>query len=321
MEIEDKDQNVALVTGSSTGIGFETSLALARSGYKTYATMRDTSRKYPLKRIADNEDLSLEIIELDVNNAKSVTRAVRQILAKNNRINILVNNAGYGLFGALEDISMKETKRQFETNLFGTIRTLKEVLPKMREQRSGIIINITSIAGLVGIPAECMYCSSKFALEGLSESISYELQPYGIKVILIEPGVIATNFVPNICYPDMTKPKSPRTEIPLGSGTQQFEQNNENVYRDSKVTSYYSKTVDSFLAHYYNAMAHAPSPTLVSRVIIESINKAISSPNSQCFFRYTVGEDSKSLESARKYMSDSQFHEYVTKRMLENAET
>ena len=321
MEIGNENQDIALVTGCSTGIGFETALTLARNGYQTYATMRDTSRGYPLKRIIDKEGLSIEIIGLDVNYAKSVRQTVQHIVAENDRINVLVNNAGYGLFGALEDITMKQIKRQFETNFFGAIRTIKQVLPTMRKQRSGIIINITSIAGVVGIPGESIYSSSKFALEGLSESISYELQPYGVKVILIEPGVVATNFVPNICYPDITKPKSPRTEIPLESGIQQFEHNNENVYRDSKVTSYYSKTVDSFLAHYYNAMAHAPSPTLVSRVIMESINKAMSSPNSQCFFRETVGEDSKSLESARKYMSDSQFHEYVTKRMLKNAET
>jgi NAD(P)-dependent dehydrogenase (short-subunit alcohol dehydrogenase family) len=320
MEIGDENQNIALVTGCSTGIGFETALTLARNGYKTYATMRDTSRGYPLKRIIDKEGLPIQIIELDVNYAKSVRQTVQHVIAENDRINILVNNAGYGLFGALEDITMKQIKRQFETNFFGAIRTIKQVLPTMRKQRSGIIINITSIAGLVGIPGESIYSSSKFALEGLSESISYELQPYGIKVVLIEPGVISTNFVPNICYPEITKPKLPRGEAQLGSATQQLEHNKERVYGNTSFTSHYSKTVDSFLAPYYSAMAHAPSPSLVSRVVIESINKVISSPNSQCFFRYTVGEDSKSLGSARKYMSDSQFHEYVSKRMLENAD-
>ena len=99
-------------------------------------------------------------------------------------------------------MSLDEIKRQFETNLFGAMRTIKEVLPTMRKQKNGIIINVTSIAGVVGIPAECIYVSSKFALEGLSESISYELQPFGIKVILVEPGVINTNFIPNIKFPN-----------------------------------------------------------------------------------------------------------------------
>jgi short-subunit dehydrogenase len=112
---------------------------------------------------------------------------VKQIVDKVNRIDILVNNAGYGLFGSLEDMTTKEIKNQFETNYFGAVRAIKEVLPIMRKQRRGIIVNVTSIAGVVGIPGECIYSSSKFALEGLSESISYELQPYGVKVILIEP--------------------------------------------------------------------------------------------------------------------------------------
>jgi short-subunit dehydrogenase len=120
---------------------------------------------------------------MDVNDEDSVRRTVIKIIDEKKRIDILVNNAGYGLFGALEDISLNKIREQFETNNFGAIRVMKQVIPTMRRQRSGIIINVTSIANVVGIPGECVYSSSKFALEGLSESISYELQPYGIKVI------------------------------------------------------------------------------------------------------------------------------------------
>ena len=179
-------QNIAVVTGSSTGIGFETSLLLARNGFYTYATMRDTHKSDNIEKIANNENLPLKVLSMDVDNDDSVRNAIQKILEEKEKINILINNAGYGLFGALEDMFLDEIKRQFDTNLFGAIRTIKEVLPSMRKQKNGIIINVTSIAGVVGIPAECAYVSSKFALEGLSESISYELQPFGIKVILVD---------------------------------------------------------------------------------------------------------------------------------------
>jgi NAD(P)-dependent dehydrogenase (short-subunit alcohol dehydrogenase family) len=162
--------------------------------------------------------------------------------------------------GALEDISLNEIREQFETNYFGAIRTMKQAIPTMRRQRSGIIINVTSVAGLVRIPGECVYSSSKFALEGLSESISYEHQPYGIKLILIEPGVINTNFVPNIKFPHRAQYRSIHAE----GGTS----NDDSL-------SHYSETVDAFLSHYYPSMKNAPPPTMVSSTIIDAINNAI----------------------------------------------
>lgn len=170
-----------------------------------------------------------------------------------------------------------------------------------------------NIAGVVGIPGECIYSSSKFALEGLSESISYELQPYGIKVILIEPGVINTDFVPNIKYPDNVKEMSKGTVVKKEdwpeSGISRTNSNN-NV-----PSSHYSETIDAFLSHYYPSMKNAPPPTLVSNGVIEAI-KTASSVSSQYLFRYTVGEDSESLASAKKNMSDLQLHDYVSTRLL-----
>src|SRR5918999_4959138 len=195
-----EDQKVAAVTGSSTGIGYETSLILARNGFHTYATMRklEGEKTKPLTEVAKNENLPLQVIGLDVNNDKSVANAINTIVEERKRIDVLVNNAGYGLGGALEDSSMDEIKAQFETNFFGAVRATKAVLPVMRRQGEGKIVNITSMGGRIAIPLSSSYHGSKFALEGLSESIRYELEPFGIKVILIEPGAVGSNFWKNI---------------------------------------------------------------------------------------------------------------------------
>lgn len=309
-----KRMRVALVTGSSTGIGFEASLALSRNGIHTFATMRDSHKSEAIKKKAREERLPLEVLEMDVDNEDSVREAVLWIIDEKKRIDILVNNAGYGLFGALEDISVDEIKKQFETNFFGAVRAIKEVLPLMRKQRSGIIINITSIAGVVGIPGESIYSSSKFALEGLSESISYELKPYGIKVVLIEPGVINSNFVPNIRYPNNAEKKSKQKKLREENGANSGGSDLNHGIEKTSTSLYYSNTIDAFLSHYYLAMKNAPPPTLVSAVIIDAIKNATMS--SQCLFRYTVGEDSKSLAAAKKNMTDIQLHDYISKRML-----
>jgi short-subunit dehydrogenase len=306
-------QSIAVVTGSSTGIGFETSLLLARNGFYTYATMRDTFKSDKIEKIAYKENLPLEVLSMDVDNDDSVRNAIQKIIDKKKKIDILVNNAGYGLFGALEDISIEEIKKQFETNLFGAIRTIKEVLPTMREQKNGILINVTSIAGIVGVPAECIYVSTKFALEGLSESISYELQPYGIKVILIEPGVINTNFVPNIKFPNQIDDK---LQKPLLKDEKKEESKVNYANNDFKTnnSSYYSNTIDTFLSHYYAAMKNAPLPKEVATVILEALKNASNSPES--LFRYIVGEDAKTFAQAKKNMSDSQLYQFISNKLL-----
>ena len=306
-------QSIAVVTGSSTGIGFETSLLLARNGFYTYATMRDKLKTDKIEKIANKENLPLEVLSMDVDNDDSVRNAIHKIIDEKKKIDILVNNAGYGLFGALEDISIEEIKKQFETNLFGAIRTIKEVLPTMREQKNGIIINISSIAGVVGIPAECIYVSTKFALEGLTESISYELQPYGIKVVIIEPGVINTNFVPNIKFP---KPIDNKLQQSLFKEEEKEESkvNYSNNEIKKKNSSHYSNTIDKFLSHYYPAMKNALLPKEVATVILGAINNT--SNSSECIFRYLVGEDAKTFAQAKKNMSDSQLHEFISNKLL-----
>ena len=306
----EKQENTAVVTGSSTGIGFETSLLLARSGFYTYATMRDTNKRQIIEKIANKENLPLEVLCLNVDNYQSVKKAIQKILDKSKQIDILVNNAGYGLFGALEDISIGAIKKQFETNLFGAVRTIKEILPIMRKQRNGIIINVSSISGIVGFPAQSVYVSTKFALEGLIEAISYELEQYGIKVILIEPGVINTNFAPNITLPNPINNKSQQTMLIDQKPAINYPNN------DTKKGnfSHYSSTVDTFLSHYYLAMKNAPLPQKVAAVILESIINSTNS--SECLFRYTVGEDAKTFSETKKNMSDSQLHKFISKRLL-----
>src|SRR5512133_822921 len=205
---------VAVVTGSSSGIGFETSLVLARNNFHTYATMRNPERGTKMRAVQSGENLPIKIIQLDVTSDKSVREAIQSILSESGRIDVLVNNAGYGLVGAFEELGMDEIKQQYETNFFGIIRVTQAVIPIMKEQKSGIIVNISSGAGRFGYPGGSAYVSTKFALEGLSESISYELEPFGIKVVIVEPGVISTNFVDGMVVAKKSQdPNSPYLQI------------------------------------------------------------------------------------------------------------
>ena len=214
MDLSDYNKNVVVVTGSSTGIGYETSLMLARNGFLTYATMRNLNKSESIKSIATKENLPIRIKQLDVTDDISVKNAVEAISSETGRIDILVNNAGYGLNGAFEDLAMDEIKAQYETNLFGLIRTTQAVLPIMRRQKSGTIVNISSGAGRFGFPGSSAYVSTKFAIEGLSESMSYEVEPFGIKVVLVEPGVIKTNFVDGMIIAKKSQdPNSPYSQI------------------------------------------------------------------------------------------------------------
>ena len=147
-----------------------------------------------LREIAKKDNLPLEVLQLDVTDDKSVAYAIDMIGNRHQRIDVLVNNAGYEHHGAVEDLSMEEIKTQFETNFFGAVRVMKAVLPMMRKQRNGTIINVSSIGGIIGVPLNSAYVGSKFALEGFSESMKYELEGFGIKVILIEPGAVKTNY-------------------------------------------------------------------------------------------------------------------------------
>ena len=273
-------EKVALVTGSSSGIGFETALALARENYFTYASMRNTSKAGKIQEIAKKENLNLTVIELDMDKEDSIKSAVKKIQEQKGRIDVLVNNAGYGLFGCIEDITMEELKAQFQTNFFGVVSLIQEIAPIMRKQGSGIIVNVSSVAGRIGFPGTPAYISSKFALEGLSECMRYELSPFGIKTIIIEPGVIQTNFFSSMKVAH-GKPGSPYKEI------------TEKVMNGVKM------------------MAEMGTPPVeVAKTIMKAIKTAEPLP------RYVVGSDASMFLEAKKMKTDLEFENYIKKELF-----
>ncbi|MDN5868411.1 MAG: SDR family oxidoreductase [Candidatus Nitrosocosmicus sp.] len=297
---------MALVTGSSTGIGFETCLALARSGFLTCATMRDLLKSKEIESMAKKENIPIKVYEMDVNDENSVNTAITKIIDEYGRIDVLVNNAGYGLFGALEDFTMDEIKKQFETNVFGIIRVIQKILPSMRQQRNGIIVNLSSMSGLAGIPSQSAYCSTKFAVEGLSESLSYELEPFGIKVILIEPGVINTEFVQ-----DLVLPINKYGVNKKGDQIDQFDDGSRGT-----TLSFYNDTMKKFLTFYFDAMNKAPHPRIVADEIIHGIEMVCNDSKLSPILRLTVGNDSKKYSNLKKDLTDNEFHTLLKNDLL-----
>lgn len=185
---------IALITGTSSGFGLLTALTLASKGYQVVATMRDLSRQGELVRQAEEAGVlkRIHLMTLDVTDSVSIESAVSAVLDRFGRIDVLVNNAGFAVGGFVEEVSMEEWRRQMDTNFFGLVEVTKSVLPVMRQQGEGSIINVSSVSGLLGFPGYAPYAASKFAVEGFSESLRQELLPYGIRVILVEPGSFRT---------------------------------------------------------------------------------------------------------------------------------
>lgn len=183
--------SVVLITGCSTGIGLATAIYLAKGGHKVYATMRNPAQS-SLPATVNRELLPIDILSLDVNDDLSVKKAVQQVLDQEGYLDVLVNNAGIGAFGAVEELPADAFRMDMETNYFGTLRCIQAVLPSMRERRKGTIINISSVAGKVYSYFHGTYAPSKAAVEALSECLAQEVQPHGIRVALVEPGVIDT---------------------------------------------------------------------------------------------------------------------------------
>jgi NAD(P)-dependent dehydrogenase (short-subunit alcohol dehydrogenase family) len=183
-----------LITGCSSGFGLLSALRFARNGDTVFATMRNTGKAGELERIRDAEKLPITVLQLDVLDDASVTRAVGEAIAAAGKIDVLVNNAGMELRGPIELADDDEIKAQFETNVFGTLRVIRAVVPAMRERGSGTVINVSSLAGVVVPPYGGFYAASKHALEAITEAMHYELSPCGIRVASIEPGAFPTNF-------------------------------------------------------------------------------------------------------------------------------
>ena len=276
------NNKVAVVTGSSTGIGYETSLILARNGFLTYATMRNLNKGENIKSVATKENLPIRMKQLDVTDDVSVKNAIQTISSDAGRIDILVNNAGYGLNGAFEDLAMDEIKAQYETNVFGLIRTTQAVLPIMRRQKSGTIVNISSGAGRFGFPTGSADVSTKFAVEGLSESMSYELEPFGIKVAIVEPGVIRTNFGDGLIVAKKSQdPNSP-----------------------------YSQMMQRSAAGFEKMMKNASSPDVVAKVVLNAIRDENPS------LRYLAGSDVETWLGGKRKVADEEFYKMMKQNMI-----
>lgn len=280
--LSSSNRRVAVVTGSSSGIGYEISLMLARNGFLTYATMRNLSKSENIQSVASKENLPIRINQLDVTDDVSVKDAVQAILSETRRIDVLVNNAGYVLNGAFEDLAMDEIKTQYDTNVFGLIRTTQTVLPIMRRQNSGIIVNISSGAGRFGYPGQSAYISTKFAVEGLSESMSYELEPFGIKVVVVEPGVIRTNIVNGMVVAKKSQdPNSPYLQI-----------------------------IQKMAGVLENMMENGSPPDLVAKVVLNAVT------NESPTLRYLAGKDVEVWLDSKRNMSDEEFYKMMKQNLM-----
>jgi NAD(P)-dependent dehydrogenase (short-subunit alcohol dehydrogenase family) len=219
---------------------------------------------------------------LDVTDDVSVRNAIQSISSEAGRIDVLVNNAGYGLNGAFEDLAIDEIKAQYETNVFGLIRTTQSVLPIMRRQKSGTIVNISSGAGRFGFSSGSAYVSTKFAVEGLSESMSYELEPFGIKVVIVEPGVIRTNFGDGLVVAKKSQdPNSP-----------------------------YSQMMQKVATGFEEMMKNASSPDLVAKVILNAIRDKNHS------LRYLAGDDVEKWLGGKRKIADEEMYKTMKKNMM-----
>lgn len=179
---------VILITGASSGMGYQTARILAEQGHRVYGAAR---------RVEKIEELALygvQALRLDITNEQSVTQVVQELIEREGRIDVLINNAGYGYFGAIEDVPISDAKHQFEVNIFGLARITQEVLPYMRAQKSGRIVNLASVAGHVTLAFGAWYNATKYALEAFSDALRMEVKPFGIDVVIIEPGAIRTDW-------------------------------------------------------------------------------------------------------------------------------
>jgi NAD(P)-dependent dehydrogenase (short-subunit alcohol dehydrogenase family) len=262
--------SVVLVTGSSSGIGLATALHFGRLGDEVYAGVRNISTATELAGAIEAEKLAIRPITLDVDDPASVTRAVGEVLARSGRVDVLVNNAGIGGGGPIEDVPVDWVKSLFETNYLGAIRMIQAVLPGMRGRRSGAIVNVSSIAGRLAIAGHGHYSAVKHALEAVSEALAQEVQAFGIRVAIVEPGVVVT--------PIFTKAK-----------------------RFADPGSPYAVHVHRLLLFYQMQMKTPSQPADVARVIHEAVTAK------EPRLRYLVGDDAERLVAGRQRLTDEEY--------------
>jgi NAD(P)-dependent dehydrogenase (short-subunit alcohol dehydrogenase family) len=257
-----------LITGTSKGIGYETALAFGRAGYRVHATMRNPSQSPALAEVAAKEKLAITVTTMDVDNDKSVSDGMAAIQAQHGPIDILVNNAGIEAAGSIEEEHLDDYQATMETNYFGVIRCIKAVVPEMRKRRSGTIINISSVAGSFSHPPMTAYCASKWALEGLSESLACEMKSFGVRVAVVKPGIIDTAMAQRIST--------------VGNSEYPHAVRISNLFKQ--------------------VLQDAPVPP---SVVAEKVLEIVTSGTWQ--FRHPVGPDAEGLIAWRKGMTDEQW--------------
>ena len=260
---------VVLITGASSGIGNETAKLFQSKNWKVAATMRSPEKAEDLQRIVD-----IECIKLDVTDPESIKSAINQTLEKFGRIDAVVNNAGYGLVGPFEASTDEQIERQYQTNVFGTMYVCREILPYFREQKRGIIVNLTSLGGRVSFPFYSIYNSTKWAVEGFSECLQFELEPFNIRIKIIEPGPIKTDFY------------SRSQDIASKEGLRDYKEPND------RVASYMQKSKET-----------APD----GRVVAETIYDAVTDGSKK--IRYTV--NTKGLLAIKRFMPEQIYYSIV----------
>lgn len=264
---ETKEKKVAIVTGASAGIGEEISKALRENGWVVYAGARRLERMEPLRREG------VHILRLDLTEEKSIFNFVNQVLETENKIDLLVNNAGYGSYGPVEIVPLEEAKKQFEVNLFGLARLTQLVLPKMRTERKGTIINVSSIGGSFGEPHGAWYHATKFALEGFSDCLRMELKQFGISVVIVKPGAILTEWS-SIAQKNLLSVAKGTAYEPM-------------VERHSRMLQKYD--------------GNGSKPSLIAKLIL----KIVSHPHPKA--RYAIGSGAKPMLFLRRILSDQLF--------------
>lgn len=267
-------EKVILITGASSGIGKETAKLFQARNWKVAATMREPERIDDLQRIAD-----VECFRLDVTDPDTIRSAVTETLERFGRIDAVVNNAGYGLAGPFEAATDEQIERQFQTNVFGVMYVCREMLPYFREQRRGTIVNVTSVGGRITFPFYSLYHATKWAVEGFSESLQYELEPFNIRVKIIEPGPIKTDF---------------------------YDRSREIAGREGLVV--YDHIFARAMTNIQNAGENAPDGSVVAQTIYEAVTDGTKK------LRYTV--NTKGILAARRILPDIVFSRLIKSVIL-----
>jgi len=273
-------QKIALISGATNGFGRETALLLAKEGYRVYAGYRSQERGEALLSEAKKTSLPFSVVRLDITEPETISKAIQTVVNEAGRIDILINNAGYGLAGSLEDLDVDEIRKQFETNVFGHIMLTQKIIPHMRDQRSGTILFVSSMAGQVSYPLFSAYSSSKHAIEAIGESLRYELKPFGIRSIILEPGMFQTGFV-----------------------KQNLQMNNKTMRPDSP----YQKAAKDAWEEYSAKDSKSPGPEVVARKILKILKSA------RPKLRYQVGADSYLTVLLKRVLPSSWFECIMSK--------